>query len=130
MKYYSPTGNLEVWEEGKQPVGYVTPEEWQAAHPAPEPEPPTLEEARVLKTSKINAAYEAALAASLTMPSVTAPPSPTEVAVNAAAWAADDAEGYAELLAIHAARREELLAAVAAAQTAAEVEAVPVTFNV
>ena len=43
MKYYSPAGNLEVWEEGKQPAGYVTIEEWQAAHPAPEPEPPTEE---------------------------------------------------------------------------------------
>lgn len=92
--------------------------------------PPDVEAAREEKRQAINRAYEAALAASLTMPSVTAPPSPTEVAVNAAAWAADDAEGYAELLAIHAARRRELLAAVAAAQTAAEVEAVPVTFNV
>lgn len=42
--YYSPSGNPEVWEEGKQPAGYVTPEEWQAAHPAPEPEPLTEEE--------------------------------------------------------------------------------------
>ena len=42
--YYSPSGNPEVWEEGRQPAGYVTPEEWQAAHPAPEPEPPTAEE--------------------------------------------------------------------------------------
>lgn len=42
--YYSPTGNPEVWEEGKQPEGYVTSEEWHAAHPAPEPEPLTPEQ--------------------------------------------------------------------------------------
>ena len=40
--YYSPTGNPEVWEE--KPDGYYTPEEWQAAHPAPQPEPLTPEE--------------------------------------------------------------------------------------
>lgn len=130
-------GKWEFVEDHRKEDGYVNgvkttihevgplPEGWSTEPPAP-----TVDEARAWKTSEINAAYSAALAASLTMPSVTAPPSPTEVAVNAAAWAADDAEGYAELLAIHAARREELLAAVAAAQTAAEVEAVPVTFNV
>lgn len=40
--YYSPNGNPEVWEE--KPAGYMTLEEWQAAHPAPEPTPPTPEE--------------------------------------------------------------------------------------
>ena len=40
--YYSPAGNPEVWEE--KPAGYFTPEEWQSAHPAPEPTPPTPEE--------------------------------------------------------------------------------------
>ena len=40
--FYSPAGNPEVWEE--KPAGYMTPEEWQAAHPAPEPTPPTPEE--------------------------------------------------------------------------------------
>ncbi|MDL2272797.1 hypothetical protein LJC23_07200 [Desulfovibrio sp. OttesenSCG-928-I05] len=38
--FYSPTGNPEVWEE--KPEGYFTEEEWEADHPAPEPEPPTL----------------------------------------------------------------------------------------
>jgi hypothetical protein len=33
--YISPTGNVEVWEV--KPAGYVTPAQWQAAHPAPEP---------------------------------------------------------------------------------------------
>lgn len=40
--YISPNGNPEVWET--KPKGYFTPEEWQAAHPAPEPEPLTPEQ--------------------------------------------------------------------------------------
>ena len=40
--FISPSGNPEVW--GKKPAGYFTPEEWQAAHPAPEPTPPTTED--------------------------------------------------------------------------------------
>jgi len=40
--YISPSGNPEVW--AKKPKGYFTPEEWRAAHPAPEPTPPTAEE--------------------------------------------------------------------------------------
>ncbi len=35
--FYSPEGNPEVW--AKKPAGYSTPEEWAAAHPAPEPAP-------------------------------------------------------------------------------------------
>ena len=41
--YYSPDGNPEVWEEGKQPEGYLTEEEWQELHP-PVPYVPTKEE--------------------------------------------------------------------------------------
>jgi len=41
-KYYSPTGNIEVWDE--KPQGYFTVEEWQKMHPAPEPPEPTKEE--------------------------------------------------------------------------------------
>ena len=42
--YYSPDGNPEVWAE--KPAGYLTVEEWRAAHPELEPEPytPTPEE--------------------------------------------------------------------------------------
>lgn len=43
-KYYSPDGNIEVWDEGKQPEGYFTPEEWEKQHPTPPPPPPTKEE--------------------------------------------------------------------------------------
>lgn len=40
--FFSPTGNPEVWEQ--KPDGYFTPEEWATMHPAPEPDPPTMEE--------------------------------------------------------------------------------------
>ena len=56
--YYSPDGNPEIWEA--KPEGYFTPQEWAEAHPAPAPEPPTLEEARAAKLAEINAAFERA----------------------------------------------------------------------
>jgi hypothetical protein len=42
MKYYSPTGNLEVWDT--KPDGYYTEEEWQELHPAPPAPEPTTDE--------------------------------------------------------------------------------------
>jgi len=41
MKYYSPNGNIEVWD--KKPQGYYTVEEWEEMHPTP-PHVPTKEE--------------------------------------------------------------------------------------
>ena len=41
-KYYSPNGNIEVWDE--KPQGYYTVEEWEEMHPTPPPPPPTKEE--------------------------------------------------------------------------------------
>lgn len=41
-KYYSPSGNFEVWDT--KPDGYYTEHEWAALHPAPEPPEPTKEE--------------------------------------------------------------------------------------
>lgn len=32
--FISPSGNAEVW--GERPDGYLTPEQWRAAHPAPQ----------------------------------------------------------------------------------------------
>lgn len=40
--FYSPDGNAEVWDV--KPAGYLTFDEWQSAHPAPEPIPPTSEQ--------------------------------------------------------------------------------------
>jgi hypothetical protein len=51
-KYYSPNGNLEVWED--KPNGYYTVEEWQELHPAPEPSEPTKEE----KLAQLDADYQ------------------------------------------------------------------------
>jgi hypothetical protein len=41
-KYYSPDGNLEVWDT--KPEGYFTEDEWAALHPAPPAPEPTTEE--------------------------------------------------------------------------------------
>lgn len=51
-KYYSPTGNIEVWDE--KPQGYFTVEEWQELHPAPLPPEPTKEE----KLAQLDADYQ------------------------------------------------------------------------
>lgn len=40
-KYYSPEGNIEVWEQ--KPNGYYTEEEWAEMHP-PKPYVPSIEE--------------------------------------------------------------------------------------
>ena len=87
-----------------------------------------LAEATVVKTVEISTGYDAAVAASLTMP--TANPTEQDVTIGAAAFAAEDAEGLAYILQTHAARRDELLAAVAAATTAAKVQAIEVSYAV
>ena len=49
--FYSPKGNPEVWAD--KPSGYLTPEEWAAAHPAPVPVPPTEAELfQMLRTKR------------------------------------------------------------------------------
>lgn len=50
-KYYSPTGNFEVWDE--KPAGYFTEEEWAALHP-PTPYVPSKEE----KLAALDAQYQ------------------------------------------------------------------------
>ena len=89
-----------------------------------------LTEFRASKRASISAGFDAAMSASLTMPSVGTPPSSFEVASALYDWRADDPEGYASLLAIHTARRNELLAAVDAAQTAEAVQAIVVSYAV
>ena len=85
----------------------------------------------VLKAEKereITAACDAAIVASLTMP--TASPSTTEVAVAAASLASVDPDGPDTLLSLHTARRDELLAAVAAADSTAALADVEVSYAV
>lgn len=80
------------------------------------------------KKHDIRSACDAAIIASLTMPA--ASPSATEVSVAAASLAAVDPDGPDTLLALHVARRDELLAAVAAAETVEAVQAVEVSYAV
>lgn len=51
-KYYSPSGNFEVWDT--KPDGYYTETEWSELHPAPEPPEPTKEE----KINALNMQYD------------------------------------------------------------------------
>lgn len=87
-----------------------------------------LAEAKATKTAEIEAGYDAAVAASLTIP--TANPTAQDVTIGAAAFAAEDAEGFTFIMTTHAARRDELLAAVDTAETAEAVQAIAVSYAV
>lgn len=130
----------EAWEQvenhkGKQ--GYVNgqphtvvdygplPEGWSDAPP-----PPPLDEAREIKRHEILTGFDAAMSASLTMPSASAPPTPFAVAEALYDWRTSSADEYADLLSIHAARRDELLAALEAAETSEDVLALGVSYAV
>ena len=65
-KFYSPDGNPELWNE--RPDGYLTPEEWAALHPLPEP---TFEELKTAKYDEIAAARYAAETGGCTVDGVT-----------------------------------------------------------
>lgn len=91
---------------------------------------PSLAEAQTAKRSAINAGFDAAMTVSLTMPSASTPASAFAVYQAIEAWKAEAPEEYATLLAIHTARRNELLAAVEAAQTAEAVLAIVVSYAV
>jgi len=87
-----------------------------------------LAEAKATKTAEIAAGYDAAVAASLTIP--TANPTAQDVTIGAAAFAAEDAEGLAYVMQTHATHRDELLAAVAAATTVVAVQDLVVSYAV
>ena len=91
------------------------------------PERP-LDEYKADKRREIAAGYTAALTATLTMPAES--PSAAEVATGAALFAADDAVGLADVQTILIARRDELLAAVEAAQRRETVSAIVVSYPV
>ena len=80
------------------------------------------------KRREIDAGYEAALVAALTMP--IADPTPMTVSVETSALLAVDPDAVDSIKAVLDVRRAELLAAVEAADTAAEVEAVKVNFPI
>lgn len=87
-----------------------------------------LPDAKSAKQSEIQNGYDAALAASLTMPA--ASPTAQDVSIGAALFAVEDAEGLTYVQTRHAARRDELLAAVDAAETVEAVQAVVVDYDV
>lgn len=80
------------------------------------------------KVHEIKVACDAAIVASLTMPASS--PSSAEVSVAAASLAVVDPDGPDTLLALHTSRRDELLAAVDAAETVDAVRAVVVNYDV
>ncbi|WP_165079541.1 MULTISPECIES: phage tail protein [unclassified Desulfovibrio] len=125
----------EFWLPGD---GHDTPSR-QVFAPGPLPEGAALERpaqtaeqdlaaAKEVKTSEIEAGYQKAMAATLTMPQ--ASPTSEDVAVGAALFAAEDAEGLEYVVGQHGATREALLDQVASADSLAAVEAVEVHYAV
>lgn len=57
--YYSPTGNPEIWDE-RPSADYMTPEEWEAAHPFVPPDL-TLEEAKAQVLARLTASTRATI---------------------------------------------------------------------
>lgn len=124
-------------ENHKGQNGYVNGQPVTVTEYGPLPEgfstknaPTTLTEAQAAMRRTINAGFNAAMSASITMPSAGSTPSTYEVATALYDWRTDDPEGYAALLAIHTARRDALLAAVDAATTIEAVQAVAVSYAV
>ena len=87
-----------------------------------------LAEAQADKRAEVQAGYDAAVAASLTMP--TANPTEQDITIGAAAFAAEDPEGLAYIVQAHTARRDALLTSVEAAETAEAVQAIVVSYAV
>lgn len=126
--FISPDGNREIYFS--RPEGYFTQSEWGLKHPQPPQTPTSLAETKASKQTEIYSSFNVAMAASLTIPSMSTPPSSFEVASALYDWRIDTPEDFATLLAIHTARRNELLAAVAAAETAEAVLAIVVSYAV
>lgn len=87
-----------------------------------------LAEARAAKTTEIEAGYQAAVAATLTMPQ--AAPTTEEVVAGAALFAAEDPDGLAYVMEQLRSTRAALLADVEAATTAEAVAAIQVRYAV
>lgn len=92
------------------------------------PEGEKLAAAKTRKLEEIEAAYQSALAASLTMPQDS--PGHADIAVGAALFAAEDAEGLDYVAQTHAAAREKLAKLVEEATTVEDVEKISVSYAV
>ncbi|MFR6036598.1 MAG: phage tail protein [Desulfovibrio piger] len=128
----APNKPLTAEDYDEQVVPYV--KLWQAEkarlekNAAEEAAARALPDAKSAKQSEIQNGYDAALAASLTMPATA--PTAQDVSIGAALFAVEDAEGLTYVQTRHAARRDELLAAVDAAETVEAVQAVVVDYDV
>lgn len=87
-----------------------------------------LPTAKAARRAEILSGYDAALAASLTMPA--ASPTAQDVGIAAALFAVEDADGLAYVQSVHAARRDELLASIDSAESVDAVRAVSVAYDV
>lgn len=127
------TGGTPFWLPAKGDDWQSPPRYTEDLGPLPEgamterPEKP-LSVLKAEKAFEIKTACDAAIVASLTMP--TASPSTTEIAVAAASLAGIDPDGPDTLLALHTARRDELLATVAAAKSPTDLDNVVVSYAV
>ena len=101
---------------------------WESARVAADAPPPplTLEQAKTAKLVAIRAGHDAALAGVVAI----SDPTPTTVAVEAALLAATDLTGLEYARQKLVARRDELLAAVAAAAAVEVLDAVVVSYPV
>lgn len=130
-----PSGGTPYWMPAEGDKNGSQPRYMGTLGPLPDgaitSEPPlTPAEAQTAKRVEINAGFDAALTASLTMPSRDTPPSVVELAIAIADFKADDPVGLTDLQAIHEARRTSLLAAVDAATTPEAVQAITVSYAV
>ncbi|WP_165079250.1 MULTISPECIES: phage tail protein [unclassified Desulfovibrio] len=87
-----------------------------------------LADAKEAKATEIEAGYQAAITAIMTMPQEA--PTPSDVAVGAVLLAAEDSEGFAWIIEQFADTRAALIAQVEAAATVEEVEAIVVSYAV
>lgn len=94
------------------------------------PPSPSLLDAQAAKRMEINAGFDAAMTASMTMPSASTPPSAFAVYRAIETWKADDPDGFNALVAIHTERRDTMLAAVDVATTPEAVQAISVSYAV
>ncbi|MBD8896233.1 hypothetical protein IG626_09485 [Desulfovibrio desulfuricans] len=116
---------------GSEQVDYEVVRSWDGRlYKAGEEPAPPLSEVQAAKRAEINAGFDAALVASLTMPSRDTPPSVVELAIAIADFKADDPAGLTDLQSIHEARRASLLAAVDAATSVDAVQAITVSYAV
>ena len=111
----------QIFSPGALPEGAILTRPEKSAEQA-------LADAKEAKATEIEAGYQAAITAIMTMPQEA--PTPRDVAVGAVLLAAEDAEGFAWIIEQFTDTRAALLAEVDAAATVEEVEAIVVSYAV